>query len=167
MSTRCTHDHHLSILLSQEVLVSPSSHQAKDGNTPSTGHRSHTLSPHLYNLTAVPGTFKLWGDCARDCTSWQNVKTITFVCFWSFSSHIYYDTQLVLCYCPVLHLTLKKSTYILVEFNTDESRVNELESQTTGLYFHQMKLNDLPKLHLNLLKIQMFCLPDSETLNSV
>ena len=42
--------------------------------------------------------------------------------------------------------------------------VNELESQMNivGLEFHLIivKLNDLPKLWLKLLKIHMFCLPD-------
>lgn len=37
--------------------------------------------------------------------------------------------------CPVLYLTLNRLTYIFVEFNMEESQVNELERQmrTTGL----------------------------------
>lgn len=63
---------------------------------PSTGHRTNqTLTPHLYSLTVVPGTFELWhrNSPVHPC----NIsKWLSLSLFWSYNSHIGEDAQLVL-----------------------------------------------------------------------
>lgn len=122
----CTHDHHSSILLSQEVLKMRI-HPVQDTGPVTCSHHICTIS-HLF----------LEPFSNEDGTSGQSLKTITFVSFWSFSRHLRGHTT-----CPVLHLTFKKSTHILGEFNADEAQVNGLESQMRTSGWISIRWNDM------------------------